>query len=59
MIDGLQRISLFALYQLVVFLGIVLMPVALAASRLGVSVPVGRLVETVGSAYEDAATATR
>jgi hypothetical protein len=55
MIHGLRRISLFALYQIVVFLGIVLMPVALAASRLGVSLPVGRLVESVGSAYEDVA----
>nr|WP_309473048.1 hypothetical protein [Halopelagius longus] len=35
-------------------LGILMMPVALFARRLGVSLPVGRLVEAAGTAYERA-----
>ncbi|WP_435332785.1 hypothetical protein [Haloarchaeobius sp. TZWWS8] len=48
------RAALFALYQLSIALGIVLMPLALAMRRLGVSLPVGRLVESTAGAYERA-----
>jgi hypothetical protein len=54
MIQGLYRATLFALYQTVVFVGILAMPVALLARRAGVTVPLGRVVETVGEAYEAA-----
>lgn len=53
MITTLRRATLFALYQLTVLTGIALLPLALAARRFGVSLPVGRLVDTVGAAYED------
>lgn len=54
MIATLHRASLFALYQLTVLTGIALLPLALAARRFGVSIPIGRVVDIVGAAYEHA-----
>ena len=54
MIDPLQRAALLALYQVSIAVGIVLLPVALLAHRAGVTLPVGRLVERLGRAYENA-----
>lgn len=54
MIHSLQRHSLFALYQLTVALGILLMPAALLARRAGVRLPYSRIIETVAEAYEQA-----
>jgi hypothetical protein len=50
----LHRTVLFAAYQTVLLLGIVTFPLALAAERAGVSLPVGRLVERLGEAHERA-----
>jgi hypothetical protein len=55
MIETARNAGLLALYQLTVALGILLMPIALLARRAGVPLPMGRLVEAVGTAYEDAA----
>ena len=55
MFDTARRIGLLAAYQLAVVLGIVLMPVALFARTLGVRLPVGDLVATLGEAYDRAA----
>ncbi|WP_435358387.1 hypothetical protein [Haloarchaeobius sp. DFWS5] len=52
MIHTATRAALFAAYQLSIALGIVLMPLALAMRRFGVSLPVGELVERTGGAYE-------
>jgi hypothetical protein len=54
MIDGAYKASLFALYQLSIATGIVLMPLALAMRQLGVSLPLHRLVESLGRAYDEA-----
>lgn len=51
---GIRRAALFALYQLTVALGIVLMPVALLARRAGVYLPIRRLIDALGAAYDDA-----
>lgn len=51
MANILYRACVFALYQFSIVLGITLMPVALAATRAGVPLPVGRLVERLGEAY--------
>ena len=51
----LRRTSLFALYQMSIVLGIALLPVALLARRVGVEVPVGTVIERLGSAYETSA----
>jgi len=48
----IRRGTLFALYQLTVFVGIALLPVAMMAQRLGVPLPVGRAVEGTKAAYE-------
>lgn len=48
------RISLFALYQLSIALGIVLLPVALAVRQVGVTLPIHRFVDRLETAYEQA-----
>ncbi|WP_191965448.1 MULTISPECIES: hypothetical protein [Haloferax] len=55
MIHRLTKYVLFAAYQLSVATGIALLPIALAARRMGVTLPIRRLVETTGNAYERAA----
>ena len=52
MVPRLYRAFVFALYQFSIVLGITLLPVALVAKRAGVPVPLGRLVERLGRAYE-------
>jgi hypothetical protein len=54
MIQGLYRATLFALYQTVVLVGIVTMPLVLVANRAGVTIPFGRVLETLDAAYEEA-----
>jgi hypothetical protein len=49
----------FALYQATIAFGILLMPIALLVRRLGLSLPVNRLVEAAGTAYERTDTDTR
>jgi hypothetical protein len=55
MIETAYRAGLLAAYQFAVFVGILLMPVALVARRMGVTLPIGRLVETLDTAYSEAA----
>ena len=52
MIETVSRFTAFALYQLTVLLGIVLLPVALATRRLGVQPPVASLLDRLEAAYE-------
>lgn len=51
----LQRATVFALYQLSLLTGIVLLPVALAMRKVGLTLPVGRVVDRMETAYEHAA----
>lgn len=51
------RATLLALYQTCIAAGIVAMPFAIAARYAGVTLPVHRLLERVGDAYEDTQTA--
>ncbi|MFC6718465.1 hypothetical protein ACFQGT_00685 [Natrialbaceae archaeon GCM10025810] len=46
--------TLFALYQLSIVIGIVAMPLAIAAHQVGFSLPIHRLITNVGDAYENA-----
>lgn len=46
------RAMLFALYQLSILAGIVLLPVSLVTNRFGVPFPAGRVVATLGDTYE-------
>jgi hypothetical protein len=48
------RASVFALYQLSLVAGIALLPLALAAEQVGVHVPIGRVVDRLGDAYDRA-----
>ncbi len=52
MANRLYRVCVLALYQLSIVLGIALLPVALAANRVGISLPIGRLVDRLDTAYE-------
>ncbi|MFC4437368.1 MULTISPECIES: hypothetical protein [Natrialbaceae] len=49
-----HRATLFALYQLCIVVGIIAMPVAMATRRVGFTLPLHRLIENVGEAYEAA-----
>jgi hypothetical protein len=54
MIADFRRAGLLALYQLTLFAGIALVPVALAARRAGLSLDLpGRVVESLGRAYDE------
>jgi hypothetical protein len=53
MIETTYRAGLLVTYQFAVFVGILLMPVALLARRVGVTLPLGRLVRTLDDAYTE------
>ncbi len=48
------RATLFALYQFSIAIGIVAMPIALAARQAGFTLPINRLLMRIGEAYENA-----
>lgn len=52
MFNAMHRTATFALYQLTLALGILMMPVALLARRAGVRLPIDRMVEAASTAYE-------
>lgn len=54
MSQTIRSIVLFAIYQLTVLLGIVLLPIAVFARRVGVPLPLGRAVDSTKAAYEAA-----
>jgi len=47
MLHTVSRFTALALYQLTVLLGIVLLPVALAAQRVGLQLPVRNLLDGI------------
>jgi len=57
MFDSVRRAAVFALYQASVAAGIVLLPVALLTRRLGITLPVHRLVDALDDSLESAADA--
>ena len=54
MFEPLYRVGAFAAYQITLVVGIALMPLALFARRLGVTVPLGDLVAATARAYDRA-----
>lgn len=52
MIERITRPILFGAYQLSLLIGVVLLPLAVLIGRLGVTLPVHRLVEAVSRAYD-------
>jgi len=54
MASRLTTATLFALYQLSLLAGILLMPVALVTQRFGFRLPVDRAVASLNDAYEQA-----
>jgi hypothetical protein len=51
MATAVYRAGVLALYQFSILLGIALLPVALLARRVGVSLPVDRIADRLGAAY--------
>ncbi len=54
MIAAVQRASIFALYQMSIAIGILLLPIALIARLLGITLPIHHVVDRLGEAYTDA-----
>ncbi|MEM4780704.1 MAG: hypothetical protein QXG03_03970 [Halalkalicoccus sp.] len=52
MIATLSRAALFALYQTTVAFGLFMLPLAVAMKRVGLTLPVHRLIARVERAYE-------
>jgi hypothetical protein len=52
MVSRLHTAALFALYQLTLLAGLVLLPVAMVTQQLGVRLPVDRAVASLNDAYE-------
>ncbi|WP_435066859.1 hypothetical protein [Haloplanus sp. C73] len=52
MLEPLYRAGALAAYQIALVLGILLMPLALFARQLGVTLPVGNLVAATGDVYD-------
>lgn len=53
MFAPIRRATLFALYQMSVFAGICLLPVALVARRAGVPFPMHRIMASLEKTYEN------
>lgn len=54
MTSRVYRATLFALYQLCIMVGIVAMPLAIAARQAGLTLPIHRVLADVEEAYETA-----
>jgi len=54
MVSRLHTAALFALYQLTLLAGILLLPLAMVTQRLGVPLRIDRAVDTLNDAYERA-----
>jgi hypothetical protein len=52
----LNRAIVFALYQLTLFAGILLLPLALVMRKAGITLPVHRAVSRVNETYEEVET---
>jgi hypothetical protein len=50
----LYRATLLALYQLTLFVGLAMLPVAMVTERLGLRFPIDRAIQRLGDAYEQA-----
>ncbi len=51
--ERIHRISLFALYQITLLCGIVLLPLALVTKRFGFRLPIDRVVIEIKERYEE------
>jgi len=54
MVARLYTAALFALYQLTLLLGILLLPVAMITERFGLRLPMDRVVSGLNDAYAQA-----
>ncbi len=52
MITRLYHLTLFALYQTTVAVGLLMLPLALAMKRIGFTLPLHRLIGRMERAYE-------
>jgi hypothetical protein len=52
MLERTRSLLLFALYQMSLVAGILLLPVALVARRVGFTLPIHCAIDRLGSAYD-------
>ncbi|MFP4590017.1 MAG: hypothetical protein ACLFMX_07315 [Halobacteriales archaeon] len=52
MLERVSRTLVFGAYQLSIALGILLLPAAIVSQRLGVPLPIHRVIRALGAAYE-------
>ncbi len=50
--ERLYRVTLLAMYQLTLLVGIALLPVALVTERIGLRLPIDRVVVNLKESYE-------
>ena len=55
MIDRVTKLVLLTAYQSTLALGIALLPVAILARQVGITLPIHRLIERTEKAYQSAA----
>ncbi|MES3517428.1 MAG: hypothetical protein PPP58_07175 [Natronomonas sp.] len=48
------RASVFALYQFSIVVGILMLPIALAAGKAGLRIPLDSVIESLGEVYKQA-----
>jgi hypothetical protein len=58
MIDRFTRAVTFALYQFTIALGIIMLPVAILTQRLGLTLPVHRVVQAVDTLHRGSQSTT-
>ena len=52
MIDRLTKVTLLTVYQMSLMLGIAMVPVAIVARKVGITLPIHRLIKRTESAYD-------
>lgn len=51
MVNPIYRATVFALYQVSLLVGVAMLPVALAVRRVGLTLPVDRVVDRLRESY--------
>jgi hypothetical protein len=51
--ERIYRATVLALYQLTVFVGILLLPIAVVTRKAGIPIPLHRAIERLDEAYEE------
>ncbi len=53
MLESVSRAVVFGAYQLAIVLGIILLPAAIVTKRLGIPLPIHRLIRSLEALHDD------